>query len=122
MRQNVVLTRASRHFVKELGKDVPESTARRLKKVYVEKLKILTERSDENPQVTVLPKQSQGRTLLVGQQLDKSIQTFIQSLRKAGGVVNTAIVNDVHKELVFNWDQTGLQLVPTGEWTMHEAK
>ena len=31
-------------------------------------------------------------------------------------------MNDVHKALVFNWDQTGLQLVPTGEWTMHEAK
>ena len=83
-------TRASRHFTKELGKDVPESTARRLKKAYVEKHKILTKRSDKNPQVTVLPKQSQRRPLLVGQQLDKSIQT--ESLRKAGGVVNTAIV------------------------------
>ena len=31
-------------------------------------------------------------------------------------------MNDVHKALVFNWDQTGLQLVPTGKWTMHEAK
>lgn len=30
--------------------------------------------------------------------------------------------NDIHKELVINWDQTGLQLVPTGEWTMNEAK
>ena len=65
---------------------------RRLKKAYVEKHKILTKRSDENPQVTVLPKQSQRRLLLVGQQLDKSIQTFIESLRKARGVVNTAIV------------------------------
>ena len=65
---------------------------RRLKKAYVEKHKILTKRSDENPQVTILPKQSQRRPLLVGQQLDKSIQTFIESLRKAGGVVNTAIV------------------------------
>ena len=24
-------------------------------------------------------------------------------------------------ELVFNWDQTPLQFVPTGQWTMHKA-
>ena len=28
------------------------------------------------------------------------------------------VMNDIHKEMVFNWDQTGLQLVPTGRWTM----
>lgn len=132
--------------------------------------------------------------MLIGQELDKSVQSFIASLRKVGGVVNTAIVlgaahgiisvrqpsllrehggpveltkswaksllkrmgyvkrrgsnagkvavarfeelkeayladikaemimNDIHEDLVFNWDQTALQLVPTGEWTMHEAK
>ena len=32
------------------------------------------------------------------------------------------VMNDIHKELVFNSDQTGMQLVPTGEWAMHEAK
>lgn len=32
------------------------------------------------------------------------------------------VMNDIHKELVFNWDQTGLHLVPTGQWTMNEAK
>lgn len=37
----------------------------------------------------VLPKQSVGRPLLIGQELDKSVQSFIESLRK---VVNTAIV------------------------------
>lgn len=189
-------TRASRHFSKELGKDVPESTARRLKKEYIDKLKGLTEGSDdsEHIQVIALPKQAQGRPLLVGKEFDKCIQIFIESLRKTGGVVNTAIVvsaaygiiasrepsilrengghleltkawgktllkrmgyvkrkgsnagevavarfdelkeeyladikaevlmNDIHKELVFNWDHTGLQLAPTGEWTMHEAK
>ena len=25
-----------------------------------------------------------------------------------------ALMNGIHKEMVFNWDQTGLQLVPTG--------
>ena len=52
-------TRASCHFIKELGKNVPESTARRLKKEYINKLKLLMDSGvcDGNPQVTVLPKQ-----------------------------------------------------------------
>ena len=31
-------------------------------------------------------------------------------------------MNNVHKELGFNWNQTGLHLVTTGQWTIHEAK
>ena len=32
------------------------------------------------------------------------------------------LMKGINKEMVFNWDQTGLQLVPTGQWTMYEAK
>ena len=32
------------------------------------------------------------------------------------------LVNDIPEDLIFNWDQTGLSLVPTGESTMHQAK
>ena len=32
------------------------------------------------------------------------------------------LMNDIPKELIFNWDQTGLQFVPTGQWTMNRAK
>ena len=31
------------------------------------------------------------------------------------------IMNDIPDELIFNWDQTALPLVPTGQWTMHPA-
>ena len=87
-------TRAVCCLTEELGNDIPESTALRLKKEYINKLKLLTDSGvcNGNPEVTVLPKQSQGRPLLVGQQLDKSIQSFIESLIKAGEVVNTIIV------------------------------
>lgn len=193
-------TRASRHFTKQLGKNVPESTARRLKKEYTVKLSKLPTPSNEDDSsraqftVTSLPKQPQGRPLLLGELLDKSVQSYIESLRKVGGVVNTAIVrgaahgivsvrhpslltehggsvelgkpwaksllkrmgyvkrkcsnagkvtvsrfeelkeeyladikaevvmHDIHTHLIFNWDQTALHLVPTGQWTMHEAK
>ena len=32
------------------------------------------------------------------------------------------VMNEIPIDLIFNWDQTGLQLVPTGQWTMNEAK
>ena len=31
------------------------------------------------------------------------------------------VMNEIPHELVINWDQTALQLVPTGQWTMHRA-
>ncbi len=42
--------------------------------------------------VTSLPTKPQGRLLLLGQELDKAVQDYIEALRVAGGVVNTAIV------------------------------
>ena len=32
------------------------------------------------------------------------------------------VMNDIPHHLIFNWDQTGIQLVPTGQWTMNRAK
>ena len=31
------------------------------------------------------------------------------------------IMNDIPAELVINWDQTGLKIIPTGDWTMHRS-
>ena len=31
------------------------------------------------------------------------------------------LMNDIPDELIVNWDQTGIHLVPTGDWTMHRA-
>ena len=32
------------------------------------------------------------------------------------------LLNNIPIELVFNWDQTAMQLIPTDEWTMHQAR
>ena len=32
------------------------------------------------------------------------------------------VMNEIPIDLIFNWDQTAIQLVPTGQWTMNEAK
>lgn len=198
---------AVRHFSRVGSKKVPESTARRLKTEYLRKMKELVKDggvavgsgddgiTEENaaPVVKSLPTKAQGRPLLLGVELDKSVQDYINALRVAGGVVNTAIVqaaavgiigardpgllrehgghieitkawaksllkrmgyvkrkgsnagkitvsqfkeiqeefladvkaevvmNDIPNDLIFNWDQTGIQLVPTGQWTMNRA-
>ena len=31
------------------------------------------------------------------------------------------LMNEVPPQLILNWDQTGIQLVPMGQWTMHRA-
>lgn len=30
-------------------------------------------------------------------------------------------MNDIPDQLIINWDQTGLRVVPTGQWTIHHA-
>jgi hypothetical protein len=42
--------------------------------------------------VNSLPTKAQGRPLLLGAELDKSVQEYINALRVAGGVLNTTIV------------------------------
>lgn len=32
------------------------------------------------------------------------------------------LMNEVHPKFIFNWDQTAIQFVPTGQWTMHRSK
>ena len=32
------------------------------------------------------------------------------------------LMNEVHPELIFNQDQTAIQFVLTGQWTMHHGK
>ena len=161
----------------------------------MEYVQALVQRKNDpkGPLVKSLPTKAQGRPLLLGQDLDKAVQEYIEVMRAAGGVVNTAIVmaaavgivssrdvtklssyggymnitktwaksllkqmeyvkrkcsnagnisptqfaeiqevfladikaqvlmNDIPDELIINWDQTGVPLVHTGEWTVHNA-
>ena len=36
-------------------------------------------------------------------------------------VAGVAVMRNIPKDLIFNWDQTGLSVIPTGNWTMHKA-
>ena len=89
-------TKACRHYSKTLGITIPETTAQRLKSQYLATLNSKVKTAETQaivPSVQCLPKLNPGRPLLLGKDLDYSIQEFIESLRKVGGVVNTAIVN-----------------------------
>ena len=87
-------TKACRHYSKTLI-TIPETTARRLKSQYLAMLNSKVKTAETQaivPSVQCLPNLNPGRPLLLGKDLDYSIREFIESLRKVGGVVNTAIV------------------------------
>ena len=200
-------TRAAKHYTAVWGIQINESTARRLKEKYLEKLKEMiadqrrklqqdTSDSEEHKQepivISELETKPRGRPVRLGEQLDSLVQEFIVNLRAAGGVINTAIIRgaaegiisyrDVSKlsshgghiditkswaqsllrrmgfvkrkcstsgkisvakfdeckeifladvaaevlfkgiphDLIINWDQTGLSIVPSGDWTMEK--
>ena len=79
--------RAVRHFSTIMTRKLPESTARRLESEYLVEMKALIKKTtdkelDSLPRVLALPKLTQGRPLLLGQELDKSVQNFVESMRK----------------------------------------
>ena len=189
-------TNAARHFTDTWGIPINESTARRLKAEYFDKLneeikeqKKKGQASETEPIIIKkLPTKDRGRPLLLGEELDAAVQEYVESLRKVNGSVNTLVVmgaaegivgardisklkqieitkswarsllqrmgyvkrkcttsaklpsslfdeskeifladiaaevvmNEVPKELIINWDQTGLSIVPTSDWTMEK--
>ena len=82
--------RASRHFSKRFDRSISESTVRRFEAEYLQAL--ARKRETKDPTVKMLPMKSQGRPLLLGKELDESMQEYIKATRVARGVVNTAIV------------------------------
>ena len=84
---------AVRHFSKVLGRNLPETTARRLKAEYLVVLKSVAAKGGEKGAVHVasLPKMAVERPLLLGKDLDTCVQDCINALRKVGRVVNTTI-------------------------------
>ena len=89
-------TQAARHFSEKLKMKISEPTARNFKEEYLKKLQEITviakqpcsSGSSTTSIVKALPTKTQGRPLLLGEELDKCVQ----NLQEIGDVVNTAIV------------------------------
>uniref|UniRef100_A0A1X7UN31 Uncharacterized protein n=1 Tax=Amphimedon queenslandica TaxID=400682 RepID=A0A1X7UN31_AMPQE len=91
--------KACRDFFRTLGQNIPEATARRLKSQYLATLNSRIQCGDNSqsviPSIQFLHKKNPGRPLLLEEYFDDSVRKFIESFRKVGGVVNTAIVQAV---------------------------
>ena len=100
-------TRAARYFSERLNLNVPETSARRFKSDYLQRLKSAAR--DAESVVTSLPTKTRGRPLLLGKDLDKAVQDYITALRTVGGVVNSTIVVAAAEGIVSARDVTMLR-------------
>ena len=82
---------AARYFSKKLAKQVSESTVKSIKKAYIEELRKRAW-TDEGEDVTSLPRKKRGRKLLLGEDLDSKVQTYLRKVREGGGAVSAGIV------------------------------
>ena len=93
-----MVTKAYRHFTKQLGKLAPESTARGLKSEYMAVLETQIHsidsksRRDQHVCVSDSPEKVSGRHLLLEEGLDATVRESFESLRKVGGVVISIVV------------------------------
>ena len=84
-------TAAARMFSKKLGKPVTESTARSIKKAYVEELEKQRKAEDGGEIVCLFPKK-RGRPFILGKDLDAKVQMYLKKVRESGGAVLARIV------------------------------
>ena len=98
-------TRAARHFSKVLNRKV---TINREKAQGRVRAGFGAKNDPEGPLIKCLPTKVQGRPLLLGQDLDKAVQEYIEATRAVGGVVNMAIVMAAAVGIVSSRDVTKL--------------
>ena len=180
---------ASNHFSWKLSKNIPKPTVRSISKAYMESLR-QKRKVGSSAEVKTLPAKKRGRLLMLGEDIDKQLQLYLQKVRDQGGVITASVVvaaargillsndrsklvefgghielsrqwaysvltrmkfvrrkattskskhtpanfeqlkgflNDVVSvvtmeeippQLILNWDQTGIHLVPASSWTM----
>ena len=83
---------AIRYFSKVFpGRSLKESTVRTWKKRYLQEISG-RKRAGEAVTVEALENKKTGRPLMLSQDLDKQVQSYLAALRESGAVVNTAIV------------------------------
>ena len=118
-------TTAAKHYSKVWGVNINESTCRRLKVEYFDKLnEEIKERkkkgqAPETEPIVIkkLPTKDRGRPLMLGQELDAAVQEYVESLRKVNGSVNTLVVMGAAEGIVGARDMSKLkQIEITKSW------
>ena len=98
---------AARHFSKKLDNCVSETTVRSIRNVYIEGLKRKRQDEEEGDIVT-LPLKKRGRPLLLGQDLDTKVQSYIRKVRDGGGAVSARIVTAAARGILMKCDRSKL--------------
>lgn len=184
---------ASNIFSRKVGQRISEATVRSIRDSYTEELKCRRKRCGSTAEITELPERKRGRHVLLGEDLDRMVQSYLKKVREEGGVVTARItiaaargillscdrgklmefgghveltrdwaysilsrmgfvlrkastaksrymvhqfkelkktfldnvrttveMEEIPPELVLNWDQTGIKILPTSLWTMEK--
>ena len=106
--------KTARHFTKELGRPVNESTIRNIKKSYLNSPK-------RDQFKTVMPRSPRGRPSKLGEKLDDMVKDYIRGLRVSGCGVNTRIIMAAARGIILHKDKKllseyGGQIELTKSW------
>ena len=97
------VTATLRHFSKSYEDlDLKETTVRRFKNEYLLELKRKRHCDNSDREVLELPTKKRGRPLLLGEELDQKVRSYLNALRDTGAVINTAIIVSCAKGIVVN--------------------
>ena len=108
---------AVKRFSKEFEKDLKENTVRDWVKAYNKELRSKCTSTEIGGElaVTKLPTKKRGRPFLLGEKVDREVQTIIRTMRDHGAVINTSITIATAKGVVRKRDKSFEQLL-TKNW------
>ena len=86
---------------------IGESTVRLFKKKYLAEVNLQRkEKANTEVNVTRIPASKRGRKVLLGEELDEKVKTYILALRKAGTLVGSSVVMAGSEGIVWAYDRT----------------
>ena len=87
-----------RHFKKEFGRPVSDSTVRSLRRAYVT---AMDKNKNDSDNIKELPKKDRGRPLKL-KEYDQEVLDYIDNIRKNGGTINVQIVMDAARGVLLH--------------------
>ena len=84
------ISAASRKFRPVVGHKISNSTIESLKKAYIKELHCKHQEGDTES-INELSKLKRGRPVLLGDEIDRKVQLYLQKVRQQGGVVSSRI-------------------------------
>ena len=113
---------AVRYYIKQFP-NLKENTVRDWRNAYRLELKKRVRKRSEGAaiDITELPQKKRGRPLLLGEELDKQVRSYLTSFRENGAVVNTAIAMACAEGIVKSADSNmlavnGGHILITKDW------